>query len=487
MKKIILLIFVLVGIISSCTKGYEDLNKDPLKTNKVPTTSILTGVLQSMININSGLGYNKTFMLYSQQWSQRETTTRSLYVMDDTSSDWSNFYLNGLPELQEIIRLNSGEDKSDYDKYGKNENQIAVSKILKVWYFSNITDTWGNIPYTEALDNNISFPKYDKQEVIYPLLIQELKDAANMIDENASGFVSGDLMYGGNMNKWKKFANSLRARIAMRMSEVNPSLAQNEVADALSSDVFTSNADNASVNFQNEEANANPLYLEFLTQQWTFVSKPLIDLMNSYGNGTASVPSDPRIPHYADPNQNGEYIGFPYGLTTSESLNYNIEDFSLPAVEVRAMDFASQIMTFSELLFIKAEAEQRGWYGNSADAANTYYQAITASMEQWGISSTDINTYLALADVQYNTTNWRKLIGEQKYIALYTQGANAWNEWKRLDYPVLQFPVAATAVSEIPRRLKYPLSELSLNADNLAEAISDLGSDTMTTHYWWDQ
>ncbi len=487
MKKIFLIILISIGLFS-CTSDYEELNKNPMATNKVTTPTLLTGVLQSLINLNSGLGHNKTLMFYSQQWSQRETTTRSLYNMDDSSGDWTAFYLNGLPEIKEIIKLNSGDDKSYYANFGSNNNQIAVAKILEVWVFANITDTWGNVPYSEAVNEEITFPKYDKQENIYPALIAELKSAANMIDVNAAGFTSGDMMYNGDMFKWKKFANSLRARLAMRLSEVNPTLAQTEVADALSSDVFTSNDDNAGVNFQNEEAHANPLYIEFLTQQWTFVSEPLINLMNSYGNGTAANPSDPRIPKYAAPNQNGEYIGFPYGLPTSDTFNYAIEDYSLPSLDVRAMDYRSMFMTYSELLFIKAEAEQRGWYGATTDAATSYNEAITASMEQWGVDSADIATYLAQASVQYDANNWRKLIGEQKHIALYMQGSNAWNEWKRLDYPILQFPAAAAIYTDqIPRRFPYPLSEASVNLNNVLDAINDMGGDSMSTRMWWDQ
>ncbi len=487
MKKIIILL-IFIGFASACTKDFEELNKDPLSTNKVPTPAILTGAMQSLIGINSGLGYNKTFMLYGQQWSQRETTNRSLYDKADSSGDWSKWYLNGLPELENIIQLNTGDDKNDYSVYGKNENQVAVAKILKVWVFSNITDTWGNVPYSQALKEDITFPEYDKQENIYPALINELKDAANMIDVSASGFTSGDMMYNGDMSKWKKFANSLRARLALRMSEVNPTLAQTEVADALSSDIFASNNDNAMIHFQNEEANANPLYIEFLTQQWTFVSEPLINLMNAYGNGTAANPSDPRISHYADPNQNGEYVGFPYGLEDGATQALQIQDYSLPSSEVRAMDFPSYFMTYAELLFIKAEAEQRGWFGNITDATNTYNQAITASMDQWNVPAADITTYLAYPQVQYDANNWQKFIGEQKHIAMYLQGANVWNEWKRLDFPVLQFPAAASAnATEIPRRFKYPDSEAGVNLENLNKARSDMGGDETNTRMWWDQ
>lgn len=487
MKKVLITFILGIGIIS-CTSDFEELNKDPLAANKVPTPTLLTAAMQDLIGINSGLGYNKTFMLYSQQWAQRETTTRSIYGISSTSGDWSTWYSNGLPELIDIIKLNFGDDKDSYSVYGKNENQIAVAIILKVWAFHNITDTWGNIPYSETFNDDISLPKYDKQEDIYPALIKELKDAVTLIDTNASGFTSGDLMYDGDMTKWKAFANSLRARIAMRMSEVNPSLAQTEVADALGSLVFSGNSDNAQISFQNEEANANPLYIEFLTQSWTFVSEPFIDLMNSYGSGTVTNPSDPRIKKYAAPNVDGDYIGFPYGLLSSETFDYAIDERSLPSETIRAIDFPSYIMTYSELLFIKAEAEQRGWFGSVGNAGLSYNQAITASMEQWGVDSADVSTYLALAEVQYNASNWKKIIGEQKYISLYTLGSNAWSEWRRLDFPVLDFPVAASSnATEIPRRFFYSNREASVNGANLEQAISDMGGDTFSTRMWWDQ
>lgn len=473
----------------SCTSDFEELNKDPLAANEVPTPTLLTKAMQDLIGINSGIGLNKTFMMYSQQWAQRETTTRSLYGITSTSGYWRSWYLNGMPELIEIIKLNSEDEKEKYAVYGKNENQIAVAKILKAWAFHNITDIWGNVPYSETYIFDISKPKYDKQSDIYLALISELKEAADMIDVSASGFTSGDLMYAGDMNKWLSFANSLRARIALRMSEVNPSLAKIEVADALGSTVFSGNIDNAQISFQTEEAYANPLYLEFLTQSWTFVSEPMIDLMNSYGSGTVTIPSDPRIIKYAAPNEDGDYFGFPYGLTTSESIdNYTITERSLPSEEVRAIDFPSYIMTYSELLFIKAEAEQRGWFGAVGDASTTYNQSITASMEQWNVTSADVATYLALPDVQYNAVNWRKMIGEQKYISLYMQGVNAWSEWRRLDFPVLAFPVAASSnATEIPRRFFYSSRESIVNTQSLNQAINDMGGDTFSTRMWWDQ
>lgn len=485
MRKIIIICILFVSI-ASCTSDYEELNNDPLAAIKVPTPTLLTAATQNLIGVNSGLGYNKTMMFYSQQWAQRETTTRSVYGLS-SDGDWSAFY-GILPEIMEIIRLNIGEDKESYTVYGSNENQIAVATILKVWVFHNLTDTWGNIPYSETFNDAITSPKFDKQEDIYPALLQELKGAVALIDTNAPGFTSGDLMYNGDMNKWKAFANSMRARIALRMSEVNPDLAKTEVADALGATVFTSNDDNAVIAFQNEEANANPLYIEFLTQQWTFIAEPLIDLMNTYGSGSASNPSDPRTSIFAAPNGAGEYIGFPYGLETTDTFNYSIDDRSLPSKITRAIDFPSYIMTYSELLFIKAEAEQRGWFGSITDAATTYSQAITASMEQWEVSSSETATYLAQGDVQYNASNWKKSIGEQKYISLFTQGGNAWSEWRRLDYPILNFPEAGLLnTTEIPRRYFYPTNEGAVNGDNLEQAIIDMGGDTFSTRMWWDQ
>ncbi len=475
----VLVLFIVLLSFASCTKNYEEINTDPNGVTDVATPYLLTSAQQKLITINSSLGYNKTMMLWAQMWSQRETTNRSRYDLN-AEGDWRSFYSYGLPDLNSIIEFNTGENKDRYAAYGDNNNQVAVAMILKTWAFSLMTDTWGDIPYSEAFNPEINYPKYDKQSEIYPDLIQKLKDAVALIDESKQGFTSGDLMYNGDMTKWKKFANSLRARLALRLSNVDSETARTELDGALNSDVFTSNDDNAMINFQVEETYANPLYLESIVQNWTFPTERLVKRMQSL--------NDPRLSIIADTNYLGQYVGLPYGLSDDQSTGEWSEDtLSRLGTATREPDFPSILMTYSELLFIRAEAIARGWRGG--DAASIYNQAITANMEFWGVDATAISTYLLEPDVVYDAANWQAKIGEQKWLSFYMQGPQAYFEWRRLGEPNLQIPTYAplfNKVTEMPRRFFYPVAEQSLNGEQLEKAIQAMGGNTLMTRTWID-
>ncbi len=479
MKKIIFFFLAIVLITTSCTKDFADLNTNPTAVTKVPTSNLLTGAIQDLIGINSGLGSNKTFMLYTQFWSQREETGRSRY--GDIQRDWSAWYLRGMPELYNIIELNTGANKADYVGYGSNNNQVAVAKIMRAWAFQNITDAWGNVPYSDVGKPEIAFPKYDEQSEIYPKLLAELKEANSLIDVNALG-VKGDLLFDGDMAKWKKFANSLRARIAMRMSKVNPSLAKSELVAALSDGVIESNDDNATVAFQVEEDHANPLFLEFKVQQWTYVSDVLVNAMSA---DAANI--DPRLAVYADDAINlGSIVGLPYGLTDDQSSAIAQDDASHPGELVRSSTFPSILFTYSEMLFIQSEAAKLTWISGSNE--ELYYDAIRASMEFWGVSTADADAHLNAAGVVYDDANWKEQLATQKWLSFYMQGAQAWAEYRRLGYPILQVPTEELQndATDVPRRFYYPLDEQNTNGENLNRAIEAMGGDDFSVRVWWD-
>ena len=414
MKKIFLYSLVLF-VAMSCTDHFAELNTDPTNTSDVPTSALLTAAMQDLASQNSSLGYNKTTELYAQHWSQRETTVRSRY--GDIQSGWNAWYLNGMPELNNIIALNSGDNAVDYIAYGSNDNQIAVAKILKAWAFHNLTDCWGDVPYSEVGNPDIIFPKYDKQSDIYADLLSELKAAQSMIDVSSTP-VGGDLMYGGDMAKWKKFANSLRARIAMRMSKVDATKAGSELASAIADGVFESNDDDANIAFQAEQDNSNPLYQEYLVQQWTYVSATLLDEMTQ--NNTIN---DPRVPIYATPTKQGVYLGLPYGLEDAASSAFAQDTCSYPGEKVREATFPTILMTYSELQFIMAEAAAKGW--TAGNAGDLYNNAIRSNMQFWGVDAADIDTYMALPSVAFDASKSDEMIGTQKWISFFTQGAQA--------------------------------------------------------------
>jgi hypothetical protein len=468
-------------VFTSCTKNFEDINTDPNGVTSVPTTYLLTSAQQKLITQNSSLNFNKTFMLWAQYWTQRETTNRSRYDLS-VDTDWNSFYSIGLPDLNTIIEFNSGDKKDYYAGFGDNNNQIAVAMILKAWTFSLMTDTWGDIPYSQALNSEFAFPAYDKQSDIYPDLIAQLKAADALINTSNSGFKSGDLMYAGNMSKWKKFANSLRARLAMRMSKVAPSEAETAFKEAIQAGVFSANSEEAIINFQSAETYANPLYLEFLTQNWTLPTELLINRMIAI--------SDPRLAIYADPNTAaGEYVGLPYGLSDAASQSYALTNLSKIGAKPRSATFPSILMSYSEVLFLQAEATKKGWLaGGNAEIEALYKAAITANMQFWGVSSTNIDNYLLQSEVVYNSANWNAQLGEQKWLALYTQGAQAFFEWRRLGQPNIQIPTSALSynLTQMPRRFFYATGEKSLNGTQLQAAITQMGGDLLTTRMWID-
>ena len=472
-------LIVVVIFLFSCTNNFEEINTDPNNPTVVPTSYLMTGAQRSILNSN----YITTGMLYTQQWSETLYTGTSRYAQQ--SASFESYYAGPLLDLQHIIDLNTKDETKDAAAFsGSNENQIAVCRILKVLIFQFITDTWGEIPYFDALkgDDNLNpnlSPKYDTQEAIYNHFISELAEASEQINLDARG-MDGDILFEGNMAAWHLFANSLKMRVGIRMTEVNPSLAKETIESAFENGVFSSNANNALYPYLDEANNYNPIYEYYITGNRWAISDIMADYMFAI--------NDPRLPIYADPAvASNSIVGMPYGVDETIAASIPDDEISLPGQAVRQSTSKGIIMTYSEVLFIMAEAAQRGWDVGGETAEALYEQAITASMEYWGVDSVDISTYLANPDIKFDPANYKKSIGEQKWISLYMNGAESWSEWRRLDYPQLQPAPDAIEGREIPRRRAYALSEYNLNETNVMEAVSRQGPDVMETRIWWDQ
>lgn len=470
-------------VTSACDDGFEEMNQDPNNPTQVPTSYILSGAQVNLMEEFFGI-YNQAFQLnllgmrYMQQWTSTLYTDTDRYVQIEY--DFTPVYYQGLRDIQEVINLNTDPETADRAAFsGPNVNQIAVARILKAWAFHNLTDIWGDIPYSETLQGaeNVT-PAYDPQEQIYPSLLTELDEAWSQIDE-AAGSIEGDLVYQGDMRQWKLFAQSLRLRLGMRLTEVAPELARKTVTDALSKGVFGSNDENAHFTYNEQVPFVNPWYNEFHLETITLaVSNTMIDRLTTL--------NDPRLPYFAEEaDAFGEYIGMPFGVNAAIAGSIRNEEVSLPADQITTPTFPAVLQSYAEVLFLKSEAAARGW--TSEDASQLYEQAVAASFEQWGTPTDQLETYLVQPEVAYDATNFRKSIGEQKWLALYTQGMEAWAEWRRLDYPELMPAPDAAAGRDIPRRKGYPLSEISLNRDNYETAIARQGPDVMSTRVWWDQ
>ncbi|KAA9338309.1 SusD/RagB family nutrient-binding outer membrane lipoprotein [Hymenobacter busanensis] len=476
--------------LASCDKGFEGLNKNPNNPETANPAYVLTNAeRQNIFRLFDVPAAQDGSQLIVQHWAKVQYTNEDRYSFRPASyqSIWDGFYSQGLQDFNDIIRQGKAQNNPNYQ---------AVGMIMRTYFFSVLTDIYGDIPYSEAgrLADNIITPKYDKQEDIYTGMIAELKTASALINTSGAD-ISGDEIYFGDMAAWKKFANSLRLRLAMRIADANSTLSQSAAAEALAAGVFTSNADNAQFNFLPASPNNNPVNENRKTRDDHRVSRTLVQRLLKL--------NDPRIAVYANHPECGDasapygdstntYRGVRNGLTNAQATGLGpfcatskVGDY------FTAGDAPGVLMTYAEVLFFKAEALARGTYGITGDATTEYKNAITASMEQYGISAADIATYLAqpAVNVTVTGTNFKQAIGEQKWIALFGQGNEAWSEYRRLDYPVLPLPrnPVAAAGGKIPVRFPYPANEQSVNQASYAAAVARQGADGLTTKLWWDK
>jgi Starch-binding associating with outer membrane len=483
---------------TGCRKHFEEINTNPnVPSGTERTDFLLTGGLKGLMDNTWDYWWNgQVGCQLAQYWSSNQYATESRYQFRTgiTASYWNLFYagglndpgynVGGLMELQEVINKCKSAPGT-YATYGDPNNQIAVATIVKVWAFQNMTDTWGEIPYTQALKgaDNVA-PKYDDQRTIYLGLLNELNSALALINESADATpVAGDIVYASNMTSWKKFGNSLKGRLALRMADREPELAKQAFIEANTAGMFTSNADNAIFHYLPAQPNFNPLYYNrYVENRIDYAgSNIMIDVMKNLSDG--------RIGIYFDPAANsGQFIGEVYGLTDAEAAASPNDSVSQRGAAILAADAPGIYMCYPEVEFMLAEAVERGFI--SGAAGDHYENGIRASFEYWGASGAD--AYVTQDSVKYSSLqaagrSWKQIIGKQKWLALYPQGIQGWTEWRRLDFGILQLPAGPILDGTgIPLRMKYPYTEQSLNGANYQAALSAQGPDELGTAVWWD-
>ncbi|WNJ18121.1 SusD/RagB family nutrient-binding outer membrane lipoprotein [Pontibacter sp. G13] len=483
MKKLLNITWVvlLIASISACDEFGEELRTNPNNPAAVAPATLLTNVLRNL----SGPVGDPNAALYAQYLAETQYTEDSRY--QTVNFNFDGFYTGPLADLEEIISLNSDEATMTFAlQSGSNANQIAVARILKAYYFVMITDRWGDVPYSAALkggtDEEGRFnPSYDSQQSIYMSLFTELEEAVAQMDGGAP--VEGDFLLGGNMDWWKIFANSLRMQMALRISEADASTAQAQFSAAMAAGVIGANAENIMYPYLADANNQNPWFARFLTRTDYGLSSTVVDMLEPLG--------DPRLESFGDPAPLSQSIaGMPYGVDAAAAGAITNDEISFPnSTWVRGQASALPIFTYAQMLFCQAEAAQRGWIAE--DAGELYNAAVTASMEQWGITDADaISTYLGGEGVAYDAANGAELIGTQKWVALFLQGFEGWNEWRRTGYPMLSpAPAALSVHGGIPLRQGYPTSERDLNSDHWSTAVAGLasGTDDLDSPVWWDK
>ena len=312
--------------------------------------------------------------------------------------------------------------------------------------------------------------------------MDELKTAGASLSTGNSPAIAGDIIYSGNIARWKKFANALRLRIALRIADREPEKAKQVINEVLNdAGGLISSVDEAARFAYTTPPQQNPVAAWFDTRDDYRIGKTLVDKLYAL--------NDPRLPIFANKPTDATvttYVGVPSGLTNSDANNLGFAKTSKPGSYFSTATAPAVILNYAEVLFGRAEAAARGF--TTENAEDLYNQAIKASFNQYAITDLSvINNYTAQATVKFNAANFKRSIGEQKWIALFGQGLEAFAEWRRLDYPQLTAGVAGTLDGKIPVRFIYPGSEQALNGTSYKNAITNQGPDNLLTKLWFDQ
>lgn len=459
----------------SCEKvDFGNMNENPNLTTAPITSALLTNALSAMGNRTWDAGGVVTISgMYSQYYAETQYTDISRY--NNPQSNWDGFYNGVLYDLQNIINYNSDPATAALAAAnGSNKNQIATARILKAYNYWILTDLWGDIPYSGALKGNGLVP-YDSQESIYTDLLKELKESVAQYDAGLAP--KGDILFNGDVSKWKKFANSLRMLIALRISKANATLGRTEFASALADPggIISSNADNAMLVYPGGNY-LNPFYNYYVvTKRDDYaVTKTLLDWMNARGDQRNRVVGTSTI-------------GFPYGLTRDQAVQFGNANTSFARVmnsSVAQDKSPVPIIAAAHMFLARAEAAQLGW--TSENVGTMYTNGVTASWEQWGLATgTALSDYLANADVALAGGEPARKIATQQWLAWYPNGLQGWSGWRKTGFPVLT--TLPSGQTQVPRRFSYGTNEPQLNPANFAIGAARYNNNSMFARVWWDK
>ena len=532
----------MVLFINSCTKKFDDYN-----TNKNALANLGNDQLPFLFSAaeangtNSGWAYQVAQNLFHDQYAQyfANSTTyfpsdRLVIRMDWIGSLWSPAYGTTMPQLLTLI-----------EKYDPNSAEAALANIWWVVNFQRITDTWGPIPYFNAgvVANSVA---YDPQDLIYDDFFKRLAAAVAVLKTKTgeSPYGSFDLIYGGSVAKWIKFANTLRLRLAIRISKVNPTRAKTEGEAAVADGVMTGSPDDDAL-IKKSVVNGDVNGLSVMDWNEFRMSSAMASVLKGY--------NDPRTPVYFNPTLNSVkanetanngtynpndlahplvYHGMRNGLTSADMAaplnnadanSRHGERWNSASASVQFLgknypagqSVPSNVMCAAEAYFLRAEGVLLGW-NMGGGTAKTYYEAgITESMKQWGITDAaaitayinstnvpiapgDANNSPALTNVPvlFGTTLAVQLeqVTLQKWLALYPDGNEAWADIRRSGklklYPVVvsDNPDLPNPATQTIRRINFMLSEKQTNGSEVDKAVNLLGgADKITTPLWWDK
>lgn len=503
-------------LISGCTEEFDTINVNPNFPSSAQPELLLPGIQREMAYNWGNEGWEEGFTVV-QYGARLQFTSGDIYNWSPAGTPYDNAYAS-LRDVENIIR----DTKENPDA----QNYYGVALIMKSWIFSYVTDAYGDVPYSEATqgisEGNVR-PVFDAQQVIYEGILLDLENANTILTGEPN--ISGDIFFGGDILKWRKFANSLRLRLLMRISDVDNSKAVTGmtqiVNDPSNFPVFESNEDMAVVQWNSDNPQS-----KYDTRSGSFDEVRLSLTLES----RLKALNDTRLVVFAQPTSASgkgiysddfdDYVGMPNGLDDEAALGYspsgNPDESGSNFIsrlgillacracnpeEASATASQTIIMSYSELQFILAEAREKGWI-SVGEAAEFYENGIRASFEYYtdrvaaggwteitsAMQATDLDVYLSQSEVALTTASDENLskIALQKWISLFYTGFEGWSDWRRTGMPEVVPGPDAVNGGRVPVRFQYPNSVKATNEDNYNAAVQRMGVDDLNTKLWWD-
>lgn len=455
--------------ITSCTSDLSDLNVNGKAPESVPSGALFANAVMGYYDFDAVQDVNlNNLRLWSQHWTQTTYVDESNFQLNERDVNGSTFvrmYVTVIRDCEEARTAVMNGPESAAAKAAS----VAAIEVMEVMAYQYLVDLFGDVPYSEALSET-NVPKYDAGSAIYADLLARL-DAATADLSGSNTFGSSDIIYGGDAAAWKKAANSLMLRMAVRMIGYDAAAAKSWGEKAIAGGVFTSSADDMRLYYSSAPPHTHPMWETLVQSGRTdyVASATLGDVLNGL--------ADPRrAGFFKNLGGSDSVTGAPHGF----QVNYY--DYSQPGTALEDPTWSHAAISYVEVEFLMAHAAVAGWAGAS-DAATHYENGIRASIEEWGGSSADADAYMMHPLVAFSSTTAATQIGVQKWIAMYSNAFEAYAAVRMYDLPM---QTAALAGTVTPNRYSYPLDEYSLNTTNVQAAAANYGGDDTFAKVFWD-
>lgn len=528
-----LLLITGAAMLFSCTKNFESINTNPNSPtlDQVEPKFILPVVMRGSKLPQTTFQNNQLLVadIYAQFYANDLGATYNSYKQNDqaNSSLWAGVTYPYLMNLNSIIIKHTSNPTQ--------VNIVQIARIWKSWLMLRATDMWGDIPYFKACDGSGEAASYDLQKDIYDDIFKTLADATTKFDITKPGPGTLDIVYSGNYDNWKKFANSLRLRMALRISHVDPVRAKTEAESAIAAGLINSATVRATILCDQSDPIYSPHSIAAVFSMGGFgMSRTFENILTGFGgiDWPAGVVAtvrpakvDPRGPIMFDPATVARGAVAPYvgvwrgtlpGLANAGVPDQTFNNSRIGTYITGNLNRAFNILKYSEVCFLLAEAKVRfpAWNTGSGTAQEWYENGVKDNMTEWGIAGATATTYLASTDANVNGTTplythttgtYNTVLDKiitQKWLAMFPEnGWEAWADHIRLQKPRFipfenvdaQWFPGAYDKTDIPqnyiRRIAYPVSEQTLNKENLDKALLPLGGSYtgyMRKPMWWD-